>query len=273
MDKELKEYLEWQGIEADSLEDAKKKFPLKYTTEEQFLKDPEKRGKVTGITVGSIHTGITRIGRAYGVEFTKEEAKDKTPEDLADMIFKKHVDQYEAKLAELKKVAEAGSDDKVKELQTRYEKLEAKSKEYKSAWETSVAEMENKTRENEEKLKGVKLEFVKNNVWGSVKFDPTVDPLKRKGFEATIKENFVIDLDENDKPVIRNKDGKQIINPQKHDQFLSVEEVLQLEADKAGLTAKNKDAGRPAPIFGAPTNHPKGNEPIQGRKMAARAKV
>lgn len=270
---DLKEFMEWLGVDGEKPEDIKANFAKKYVTEDQFFKDPERLSKVTGKTVGSIHTGITRIGKAYGVEFTKEEAKDKTPEDLADMIFKKHVDQYEAKLAELKKVAEAGNDDKVKELQSQLEKTRLKNSEFESAWKGAVAELEAKTKENEEKLKGVKLEFVKNNVWGSVKFDPTVDPLKRKGFEATIKENFVIDLDENDKPVIRNKDGKQIINPQKHDQFLSVEEVLQLEADKAGLTAKNKDAGRPAPIFGAPTNHPKGNEPIQGRKMAARAKV
>lgn len=270
---DLKEFMEWLGVDGEKPEDIKANFAKKYVTEDQFFKDPERLSKVTGKTVGSIHTGITRIGKAYGVEFTKEEAKDKTPEDLADMIFKKHVDQYEAKLAELKKVAEAGSDDKVKELQARYEKLENKAKEYESAWKTSVSESENKVKEYEEKIKGVKLDFVKNSVWGSVKFDPTVDPLKRKGFEATIKENFIIDLDENDKPVIRNKDGKQIINPQKHDQFLSVEEVLQLEADKAGLTAKNKDAGRPAPIFGTPTSHPKGTEPIQGRKMAARAKV
>lgn len=270
---DIKELTSWLGIEATSLEEFKKAFEPKYKTVEQFFKSDELKDR-DGKLFGTQRTALNRIGKAYGIEITKDEIEGKSAEDIAEMFLKKTVDSYENKIGELKKVVDSGADEKVKELQTRYEKLEGKYKDAESQWKATAGQLDETVKTYEGKLKGVKLDYVKSNVWNGVKFDPSVDQLKKKGFESIINETYIIDLDENDKPYIKTKDGKQIPSPQRHDQFLSIDEVLNMEADKAGLLSKNPNAGRPAfQVQLGGQQQVQTQEPIPGRKIAGRAKV
>lgn len=271
---DIKELTSWLGIEATSLDEFKKSFEQKYKTSEQFFKSDELKDR-DGKLFGTQRTALNRIGKAYGIEITKDEIDGKPAEDITEMFLKKTVDLYEGKLTDLKKVADSGTDEKVKEIQSRYEKLEGKYKDTETQWKNTVSEFDEFKKVADQKVKGIKLDYVKSNVWGQVKFDPSVDPLKKKGFESIINETYIIDLDENDNPYIKTKDGKQIPSPDKHGTFKTIEEVLNMEADKAGLLSKNPNAGRPAfqvQMGGGQPQRP-APEPVPGRKIAARAKV
>lgn len=269
---DIKDVTSWLGIEADNLDKFKEQFQQKYLTEEQILKDKEVLGKFTGKTLGKISTELTRIGRAQGIEFTKDEVEGKTIEEMTNLFLTKQAQTYTSQIEDLKKVASSSGDEKAKEWESKFEKLQNKYKDTEGLLKKTSEEFEGFKQIAAQQVKGVKLDYVRNNVWSSVKFDPTVDQLKKKGFEATIKEQYVIDLDENDNPFIATKEGKRIPSPQRHDQFLSVEEVLNMEAEKAGLTAKNPKAGQPA-FFTPSTQQVNTPQPKPGRRIHSRANV
>jgi len=95
-------------------------------------------------------------------------------------------------------------------------------------------------------VKSVKLDYVKEQLWGGASFAPGTDSLKIKGFKADFNERYRIDLDETGSPYISDISGKRIQNPNKHSEFLAPQDVLNIEMEKAGLNIKNNQAGRPA---------------------------
>lgn len=243
---ELKDVTSWLGIEAADQEKFKEEFSKKYHTIEGIVKDPELLKKVTGNTLGNIHTAINRIGKAHGVEFTKSEINDKPVEEIVDLFLKKKDEFYQSKLSEVEKLASSGTDEKIKEYASKYEKLEGKLKDTDSLLKKTAEEYEGYKKQAADQIKGVKLNYAKSQVWTGASFAPGTDPLKIKGFKADFSEKYQIDLDENDQVFIADLQGKRIQNPAKHSEWLSPGEVLNMEIEKAGIGIKNPKAGQPA---------------------------
>jgi hypothetical protein len=163
-----------------------------------------------------------------------------------DLFLKKKDEFYQGKLSEVEKLASSGTDEKIKEYASKYEKLESKLKDTDSLLKKTAEEYEGYKKQSADQIKGVKLNYAKSQVWTGASFAPGTDPLKVKGFKADFSEKYQIDLDENDQVFIADLQGKRIQNPAKHSEWLSPGEVLGMEIEKAGIGIKNPKAGQPA---------------------------
>ena len=277
MEINLKDVTGWLGIKAEvkTIDEFKEEFgKLGLFTKDQVFKDPALLSEFTGKTLGKITNRSLNVVKANGIELAKEEIEGKDIEDIFSVSLKKQADSFQAKIKELEENSTKGNDEKVKELETKYTTVVGKLKDYESLIKQKEQEFTAKETEFGTKLKGANLNFAKTQLWGSASFAPGTDQLKIKGFRADFDERFVIDLDENNNPFIKNKEGKQIPNPNKHSEFLTPQDVLNMEMEKAGLTSKNTKAGMPA--F---THTPAGTPPVtqvnqEGRplrKLSSRA--
>ncbi len=268
---ELKDLTSWLGIEADNMDAFKEEFAKKYFSEDQVFKDKEILSKFTGKTLGKITGTIAQIGRAQGIEFEKPEIEGKPVEDIVNLFLNKQADSFNSKIKELETLSKSGGEEKVKEWVTKYEKLEGKYRDTEEALKKTATDFDGYKQTAAEQIKGVKLDYVKEQLWGGANFAPGTDTLKIKGFKADFNEKYRIDLDETGSPFISDITGKRIQNPNKHSEFLSPFDVLSTEMEKAGLSVKNKNAGQPAFVAPAqsPTNPAPQGQPV--RKLSSRA--
>jgi hypothetical protein len=268
---EIKDVTSWLGIEADNIESFKEAFAKKYFTEDQVFKDKDILSKFTGKTLGKITNEVSKIAKAHGIEFEKSEIEGKPLEDIANHFFNKQADTFNAKIKELESSAGAGNDERLKEWQSKYEKLEGKWRDTESALKKTAEDYEGYKKTAGEQIKGVKLDYVKEQLWGSASFAPGTDALKIKGFKTEFNEKYKIDLDETGAPYIASIDGKRIQNPNKHSEFLAPQEVLSIEMEKAGLNIKNQQAGRPVFQAQAPVVTQQQPQGVPPRKLSPRA--
>jgi hypothetical protein len=70
---------------------------------------------------------------------------------------------------------------------------------------------------------------------------PVVEVAK-EGFKSVLQKKYIFDLDEKGEAIVTDKEGNRIPNESKND-FLKPEDVIKMEADKAGLLAKSN--GKP----------------------------
>ena len=266
---EIKDVASYLGIEADNIDAFKEQFSKKYFTEDQVFKDKEILSKFTGKTLGKITHTISNIGKAQGIEFAKEEIEGKPVEDIVNLFLNKQADFYSTKIKEVEASVGSGTDEKVKEWVSKYEKLEGKFRDVETALKNTATEYDGYKQTAAEQIKGVKLDFVKEQLWGGASFAPGTDALKMKGFKADFNEKYRIDLDETGSPFIAGIDGKRIQNPNKHSEFLAPQDVLNIEMEKAGLTTKNKQAG--TPVFTPQNNQQQQQQGTPLRKLSPRA--
>jgi hypothetical protein len=69
-----------------------------------------------------------------------------------------------------------------------------------------------------------------------------LSPAEKLGFEASLS-SIIVDFDDKENEVIKDKEGKRIQNPNKAGSFLSLEEAIELKANELGLIAKNNGGG------------------------------
>lgn len=255
---EIKDVANYLGIEADNIDAFKEQFSKKYFTEEQVFKDKDLHSKFTGKTLGNITRQISNIAKAQGLEFAKDEIEGKPVEEIVNFFFNKQADLFNDKYKDLEATSKGGNDEKIQEWQRKYEKLEGKYRDTENLLKSTSEQFEQFKGTASEQIKGVKLDYVKEQLWGSASFAPGTDALKVKGFKADFNEKYRIDLDENGSPFISDIAGKRIPNPNKHSEFLAPQDVLNLEMEKAGLKIKNPQAGQP--VF-------RTNEPVQVRQQ------
>jgi len=127
--------------------------------------------------------------------------------------------------------------------------------------------------ESANQIKSTRISYFEKDLMGSIQLDPVAqkDPLKMKGWESHVRENFKFDYDENDQPIILDKTGSKIKNPKKADEWLTPKDVLMAEADKLGLIPKNPQGGKPVhtpPVQtgAAPATQP--TSPARGSRLA-----
>lgn len=250
---ELKDLLKTLDLEdAKDLESFKEKFKTKFITRNDAINDDEVKSHLTGKITGAIKT---LAKRTFGL--TNQEIEGKQWEDIIELGASKK----EATIEDLKKVTSQTSEQSLKDLQLKLEKANESNTELKKANELLSNTYTNEKGEWEGKYKGLKvtnhLENAKSKL--SSKLISELSQVQRIGFDASLKENLVIDFDEKDEIIVKGKDGKRIPNPAKVGTYLNLEEALEFEADKLGLVKKNNGAGTNQQFFQQPNQGQQNN--------------
>ena len=258
-----KELLDFLGIEATNLDEFKDGFSKKYYTEKQIHDNKDLLGKFTGKTLKKIKQAILNKAREKEIPFTQADfdAVD-VIEDVFDALASKQAETFTSKLSELQSQVGKGDEEKIKSYTEKISAYERSLQDEKDAKKTIAGDFEKFRQETEGKIKSTRIEYLKKDVLGAIPYDSIQmkDPLKAKGWESHVAENFKFDFDEHDNPVILDKSGSKIKNPKKADEWLSPKEVLTAEADKLGLIPKNPQGGQPA--FRPPVLPPSGSPQI-----------
>jgi len=254
---EAKELLDFMGIEAANLDEFKEKFSPKYFTEKQVFDNKDLLGKFTGKTMGKIKQTMLKEARESEIPFTNNEFDESDIETVFKTLKTRQADHFTNQLAEVKSQIGKSGEDAIAPYKEKLTKFEQALADEKKAKQDIMAEYEGYKSTSAGVIKNTRIDYFKKDLMTSIPYDPTAmkDELKRKGWESHVSENFKFDFDETDQPVILDKSGAKIKNPQKADQWLTPKEVLTAEADKLGLIPKNPQGGRPAftpPNPGAP---------------------
>jgi len=255
---EAKELMDFLGIEAENIDEFKGKFSGKYFTEKQVHASPEMISKFTGKTLGQIKHNILKAAREAEIPVTNNEFDESPIEDVFKTIYERTSQKYGTQIEELKGQIGKTGEEAIKPWQEKVQKYEQSLADEKRAKKEIADQFENFKKESEGQIKSTRINYFKKDLLTSIDYAPGIDDLKRKGWESHIAEHFRFDFDENDSPIITDKDGNKIKNPKKADEWLSPKDVLTQEADKLGLLKKNPQGGRPAfqPPVSQPTQQP-----------------
>ena len=273
---ETKDVLEYLGIEAEDLDSFKEKFNSQYFTEEQVFKDPQKLGKFTSKTLSGVEHNAFKIAEGFGVQLNKDELKGKKTEEIFNAILETKETQHQNMIKELQEKATKGADEKYQTLQSDYEKMVGKVKDFEDMNKSLAQKVEATEKEWSSRVRDFKKSYLEKDLFGSIKYDPNIDPYKKKGFEAEVREKYKFDFDENDQPYVTDAEGKRIENPAKHGTFKTPQEVLDEVAKEAGVVAVAPQGGRPVGRVVQEAPKPSNGVPEQrptGRRLNPRAMV
>jgi hypothetical protein len=238
---EIKEILSFVNVgDVKDINEFKEKFKTNFLSKDEIFDDEdvkkkigEENNKIVGKLTGSL---ITTIKKGFGL--TNEDVKDKKLEDVLELVANKSKDR----IAELE--AGVSADDIKKEYEGKLEKLSKSASDYKTALETLQGTYEKEKGEFEGKYKGLKtsnlLEGAKSKLLPKLK---DMSPAEKMGWEAKIN-SLNIDFDEKETPVVKDKEGKRLQNPNKAGSFLSLDEALEQSAVELDLIKKNNAGGQ-----------------------------
>ena len=239
---ELKDILGFTGIEAESVDDFKAKFSETFVPKSEYSKLEKEKSDLVGQTLGPVQTKIKSVF-GLSAEETKGFTKWEEYLSLAETKVK-------AKETELHELSFKGSDTALKELNEKLDKSNKSVLEYKTAVQQAQEELQKEREQFAGKFKTYKAESVFKDSF--LKVQPNLASLSEPEqfyLNAQIKENVFIDFDENDQPIVLNKEGKRWADPNKAGGFLTADQAIFAIATEKNLIKKN-DAGERKPIFG-----------------------
>lgn len=276
---EAKEIISYLGLDADkikSIDDLKKEFP------NQFVKATELKERTdlinpivdsyVGKRLGSLDVDLKRTAKENGIELSEDEQKMKV-EDLTKTILSKAVGTYKGQIAELKDKLDKGSNEVVKDWESKFNKLNQKLSEKESLLESTKSAYEKLQADSANQIKSFQITHSKKDILAKVesKFKKNLSPLEREGFNTIIEKNYQLDLDEKEGLIVRNKDGKRIPNEKVAGTYKSFLDVVEEEAINSKIIELNPHTPKPI-VLGSLGKQPENNgaNPPQGRKMASR---
>lgn len=269
---EAKELLDYFGLEADTLDDFKKKFHEKYPTDEKAIKDKYVKPAL-GETLGKIQNKILNKYREQGVEFTLSEFEGKDLEDVALTLSERSATKLKTELEDLRKKAGANGDDVVKEWQEKFEKATKRATEEEKLRKDLAAEYDQFKLSAADTVKKVKVNYLKTDLMSKLKLKPGIKDLEKEGFNAYVEKTFRFDFDDKDQPMVLDHEGNRIRSEKKANEWKTPDEVLSEAAKKFELLAENPKAGQPAGRTFTPTTPapppgtPPATNPNQRRKV------
>ena len=232
--KEMAKWLFDQEKEFASLDEFKEELAKKYVSREVAVDDEDIRNRVTGKTLGSLET---KFKRAFNL--TEDDVKGKKLSDLFEVAQQRINTQIE----DLKEQAKnTGKDDEAYKTQL------AELKKQKSEYETLAGELTQKLEQKEiESQKAIDNYIINQEVMkikSSLAWSDSVNQYARKGFDLELNERYIFALSDG-KLVVTDKGGNQIKND-KGTGYLTPEELVRSEADKAQMLKKAGEAGKPS---------------------------
>jgi hypothetical protein len=230
--KEMAKWLFDQEKDFESLDQFKEELAKKYVAREVAVDDEDIRNKVTGKTLGSLET---KFKRAFNL--TEDDVKGKKLSDLFEVAQQR----IQTQVDDLKAQAQnSGKDDEAYKVQL------AELKRQKGEYETLAGELTQKLEQKEvESQKAIDNYIVNQEVMkikANVPWSDSVNSLAKKGFDIELNEKYIFALSDG-KLTVTDKQGNQIKND-KGTAYLSPEELVKSEAEKAQMLKKAGDAGK-----------------------------
>lgn len=267
--KEINEFLGFKADQFKTVDEFKTAFDGEFIRTSAISEDLEPVKKIVGGKIHAVESHVKKMAKELGldVDFNTEEIKKGGLLDKVKLVFSKYDEQNKSIIDDLTAKAGLGNDEKVKEWETKYEKLNKKHKDVEELLRTTSTEFEGFKQNSAKEVKNVKLGIHKAEIFGKAKFIPEANEFTKKGFITDFEEKYQIDLDENEKPIIVDKKGQRIPNPKVTGSFFEPMELLTEEIIKAKLFPVNKDGNKP--IQHIQIGNPQANEkPL--RKVADR---
>lgn len=262
--KEVASYLGFKEDEIKTLDDFKTKFDAEFLRTSAITEDSEPVKKILGKTFGTLENEIKKVAKAHelDIDFDADDLKGKKVTDKLKFTFSKYDEKKQSVISELEKKAGLGNDEKVKEWETKYEKLNKKYLDVDGLLKKTSEEFNGFKEHSEKTIKGVKLNIHKKDLYNKAKFLPEVNEYAKKGFLNEFEEKYMLDIDENEKPIILDKKGQRIPNPKVTGSFYEPDELLTEEIIKAKMFPVNGDGGKKMtpPNFGQLNNQQNQNQ-------------
>lgn len=233
---ELKDILDYLDLgEVTDIDGLKAKFSEKFVPKSSIPDEEKIKSKTTGAIIGSLNQAFKK---KFG--FTNEEIENKKWEDL----FEAGISKKEKEIEELKLAASQTNDTVIKELNEKLSKANESVKNYKEQFEGQGKQFEDFKKIASEERKKDKLSYIFTDAKSKVLPKLVkMDELTRAGFEAYIRENLFLDLDESGEIIVNDKEGKRFANPNKAGSFMRPEEALEFISSKLGVLEKNNGSG------------------------------
>jgi hypothetical protein len=232
---EAKDILSYIGLEdVTDMDTFKSKFNEKHVSREMAVKDDDIKKAVTGAVYGSLFREAKRKFKDAGVEFEAGEVADNDVKSLLDVGTGKIASKFEELTA-------AAPD--VKKWEEKLQKESRKSSELSELLNATKSELEKVQTEAVTKVKAVKLDVAKKDIFGRIKFGESVNEFTRKGFDAAMSERYKLDIDEETggAVILDAATGSRVKHPEKATEFADPVTIFTIEAEKAGLLAKVKN--------------------------------
>lgn len=232
--KQIAEFLFDEAKEFESIDQFKDALHKKYVSREVAVDDEEIKNKVTGKVLGTIET---KAKREFGL--SEEEIKDKKASEVIEIGAAK----LKARIAELEKgIKEGGKGGE--ELVKLQEELALQRKiaaDNEALARANATKLEEREQAHKQELQSFEVRFKIDQIKSSIQWADVANQFARKGWENHIAENFNFAIVDG-KLIATDKAGNQIRN-EKGTGNLTAEELLKLEAEKAGLVKKAGAAG------------------------------
>lgn len=244
---EIKDLLGYLGYDAEkikSLDDFKPAFEKEFVKTSNLSEDNPLLGSVLGKVYGKQDHEMKKLAKELEIDFDTEEYKAaKMVTDKAKYISSKLQEKLNATISELKTKASQGNDDNYKDLEKKYAKLKQEKADTDNLLNTTKADFEKFQETSKNEVKGVKLGIKHSDSWGKVKWNSTTaTELAKKGFLSHMKENYQLDLADDDSLILKDKNGNRIPSAKRAGEFKSYDEVLEEDAIKFGLLQLNEGA-------------------------------
>lgn len=268
---ELKAVVEMLGIDVADLdkatiEDLKKKHDERFITLDEAHTNPDIMKKANGSFGFEVEDTIFKSFKDLGIEKSEFKALPSTKEKI-QFIAKKQAD----KIAELTDAAGKGNDEKVLKLTKDLEKIQGQANQYKSELEKTAGELETEKTNFTTKLKGFKVQNIMKDAKAKLAWSDQANDLSKRGFDSLLSDKYVVEIADDDSVSILDKKGQKIPHSKKTGTFLTIDEVLDLELDTAGLKKKNNlDGGKK---FVMPNLGGEGGEGVKTRPIAPAAQA
>ncbi len=277
-----KEVLGYLGIDLEKVKDIpefKTKFDIEFTKSSNITEESEPVKKILGKTYGTLENEVKKIAKDLNitVDFESPDYKDlKKLNDKFKFVATKLNEQKELLITEAKTAAGKEVPEQIKEWEVKLEKEKAKTKEkdtllksVKDEFEAFKGTHETFKVESEKKIKDTKLNIVKKSIFDSAKYIPDINPFTKKGFISEFEAEFIIDLDDEEKPIITDRKGNKIPSVKKSGEFKTPNELLEEKLIEAKLSPLNPKAGEKKPTI-PERKTPDDNTKKTGRTLGAK---
>ncbi len=241
-EKDLKDFASFIGIDVDkveSLDKAKEELSKNFISKSQ-IKDSPEFTQAWGQKMGGIETAVKRLVKENGVELTADAIKDKKIDELIDIATVKLKDHYTQKFQTLEDQIKNNDATKVvEEWKNKYNQAEQKVKDTENLLSLTKTELDTVKQNSVKTINEFKLNDVQKRALDSIPFSKDINDVTKTGFKAILSEKYMLDLDEHGNAYIKDKtNNSRIPNPAKMGEFMNIDDVYKLEAEKNNLVAK-----------------------------------
>lgn len=235
---EVKDLMQFLGVEADNIDAFKEKFETEFSRNSNINKEHPKVKAFIGETLGIIEKNLKNIAKNHNAEWSGGDWDSKTLNDKFSFAMGKVVENHNAILEDFKKT-HAGNDEAIKEWEKKVSALTSKLNDTETLLGHTKQEFDSYKQAEAQKEKSRIINEHINSAVTKVKFKSTVNDLTKKGFMTAFNELYKIELDENKSPYVTDSKGQRIPNPKVTGTFMALEDVLTSEAIKADIFEKN----------------------------------